>query len=289
MRLALLGFLLLFGASALARAETSLNLRADPVPIVEAEINGRPVRLEVDLRFPSGVALSRASADRLRVRRVPLFAMEAGLDGGGSMRGRIARPRIVFAGEDTRAWAGVFPAPVTDRADAIIGPGALPYDVITIELGPAPEHVREIVLPLADDGAQWVVAAQIGGETVRVNFDLAYGGGVFNRTAARHFDASGAIVANGELEERQVILGLRTQMQPVSTNLTFAGLPLGPAFARTNSPLLGADEEDVIVVTAEADDVAPPSLTLGRQALSSCASISVDRRTRRMTLRCAAD
>ena len=66
------------------------------------------------------------------------------------------------------------------------------------------------------------------------------------------------------------------------------GLALGPTFARTNSPLLGALEEDAIVVEAEGN-APPPGLTLGRAALrdAGCSSISVDRRTRRLTLTCA--
>lgn len=269
-----------------ARAETSVTLAADPAPIVAAEINGRPVRLEVDLRMPSGLALSGAAAARLRVRRVPLLAISVGIDGGALMRGRLARPRLVFEGEDARAFAGIFPAPVTDRADGVIGPGALPYDVVTIVLGPEQAGAHDIVFTLEDADA-WIANVEVGGDMLRVGFDLTHSASTFNRSAARQFDASGAIVSNGELTEQPMILGLRTLMQPVSTELTVAGLALGPAFARTNSPLLGADEPDSIVVQAEASNAAPPGLTLGRQALSRCVSISVNRDTRRMTLRCA--
>jgi len=274
-------------AGAASAQPTSITIPADPVPIVNAEINGRPVRLEVDLRFPSGIALSNAAAERLRVRRVPLLAIGVGIEGSGStLRGRIARPRVVFGDEDARAWTGVFPAPVTNRADGVIGPGALPYDIITIDLGPELESMRDIEFTLADAGA-WVGETQVGGQTLRVGFDLAHSDTVFNRTAARAFDASGAIVSNGELAERYLILGLRTLMQPVTTELNVAGLLLAPTFARTNSPLLGADEEDAVVVQGNAEDASPAGVMLGRAALARCSSISVNRETRRMILRCA--
>jgi hypothetical protein len=288
MRWGILSFLAVLCFAAPAAAQTAITLRADPAPIVDAEINGRPVRLEVDLRFPRGLALSAAAAQRLRVRQLPFMAISIGIEGSeSSLRGRLARPRVLFEGEESaRAFTGVFPAPVTTRGDGVIGPGALPYDVITIELNPEPSGARDIVLPL-EDADDWTASAEVGGEQIQVNFNLVSSASVFNRTAARLFDAAGAIPAAGELTERPLILGLRTLMQPVSTELTVLGLPVGAAFARTNAPLLGALEEDAVVVAADSGEAPPPIVTLGRSALSRCAYIRVDRRARTMTLRCA--
>jgi hypothetical protein len=72
----------------------------------------------------------------------------------------------------------------------------------------------------------------------------------------------------------------------VRTELTALGLALDPAVARTNEALHGAQDQEAIVVTAHAPP--PPSLTLGRAALSHCASISVNRQTKQLSLRCAA-
>jgi len=285
-------FLLVFAACALltapAHAQDAITLDANPVPIVDADINGRPVRLEVDLRFPRGLALSREAAERLRVRRVPLLGVRIGIEGSdATLAGRIARPRLVFDGEEaTSAFSGVFPAPVSTRAVGVIGPGALPYDVVTVRLGPEPANARDIVFPM-EDADEWEVSAQVGGETLLVQFDPGNRASIFNRSAARLFDHSGAIVSTGDVAEIALILGLSTMMQPVETALSVEGLSLGQAYARTNAPLLGATEEDAVVVVAEADDPPPPNVTLGRDALSACSSISVDRRARRLTLRCA--
>ncbi|HYD89612.1 MAG TPA: hypothetical protein VEA80_19180 [Vitreimonas sp.] len=287
MRLGIFAFLVLLCCAAPAAAQTAITLRAEPAPIVDAEINGRAVRLEVDLRFPSGLALSAAAARRLRVRQLPLMQIGVGIEGSdATLRGRIARPRILFEGRAARAFAGVFGAPVTTRADGVIGPGALPYDIITIVLNPEPPGARDIVLPL-EDADDWTVRTQIGGQQFQVNFNVANSASVFNRTASRALDATGDIPAAGAVAEMPLILGLRTMMQPVETELSVFGLPVRPAYARTNAPLLGATEDDAIVVRGEAEDAPPPILVLGRSALSRCASISVDRRSRRMTLRCA--
>lgn len=282
--LAVLFALALSGAPAFAQP-SSITLRADPAPIVEATINGRPVRLEVDLRMPDNLILSSTTAERLHVQRVPFVAIRVDVVGGGSMRGRVARPRLVFGREDARVLSGVFPVPVSTRADGVIGPGVLPYDVITIELGPETPGMRDISWAL-DDADVWRASANIGGRDTVLMFDVANPASIFNRTAAEFLDGAGLIHAAGELREAPLILGLRTSMQPVTTDLQLEGLPLGSALARTNSPLLGAYEADAVVVEAEGN-ARPPELSLGREALAHCAYIRVDRRARRMTARCA--
>src|SRR5512147_1860834 len=207
-----------------AVAQTSIMLDADPVPVIDAQINGRPVRLEVDMRLPSMLALSASAAQRLHVTRVPLLAVGVGLEGSNSaIRGRLARPRVVFEGGDSRAFAGIFPMPVTSRADGVIGPGALPYDVVTIRLGPAQAGEREISFTLADAN-NWTPTTRIGDAEMRVLFDVSQQPSVFNRAAARHYDANGGIVSSGDLVEAPVILGLRTRMEPVTTALTMEGV-----------------------------------------------------------------
>lgn len=267
-----------------ATAQSLLALPADPVPIVEVEINGRQVRLEVDLRLPDVIVLNPDAARRLGVRRVPLFAAGIGLD-DALIRGRIARPRIVFAGAgSTRAMTGIFNVPASHRADGLIGPGALPYDIVRIDLQPAHEGDREISFVLVDPDI-WEPTVSVGNLDIEVSFDLANASSTFNRTAAALLDDAGAIVPDGAHSETPMLLGLRAQTQPVRTELTLAGLGLGPVVARTRSPLIGATDEETIVVRAEAD-VPPPSLWVGREALARCSSISVDRNSRRLSLRC---
>lgn len=285
------GFLVFVAAlwvAAPAVAQTSITLDAAPVAIVDATINGRPVRLEVDPRMPDMLALSTPAAARLGVRRVPIAQVQVGIEGGGSMRGRIARPNIRFAERSARNFAGIFPVPVSTRADGVIGPGSLPYDIVTIRIGADAAAPRDIVMPL-EDPDRWYANADVGGRPLRLIFDVANEASIFNRPAVRAFDRAGAIPSAGELTERPLILGLSTLMQPVTTTLNVHGIELGSTFARTISPLLGALEEDAIIAEGEASDT-PPSLTLGRQALlqAGCSSISVNRRTRQLTLRCAA-
>lgn len=287
----LLRISVLFAALCLATpaiAQTSITLDASPAAIIDAQINGRPVRLEVDPRMPDMLALSTPAAERLGVRRLPLAQVQVGIEGGGSMRGRIARPNIRFGERAARNMAGIFPVPVSTRADGVIGPGSLPYEIVTLRLGADAASHRDIVLPL-EDPDHWYTQADVGGHSLRVIFDVSNEASILNRPSARMFDGEGLIPAAGELAERPLILGLSTNMQPVTTELSVFGISLGPTFARTVAPLLGALEEDAIIAEGEASET-PPTLTLGRAALTQagCSSITVNRRTRQLTLRCAA-
>lgn len=270
-----------------AWAQDSITLQAAG-PIIDAEINRRPVRLEVDLRFPRALALSTEAAERLRVRRIPFAGARIGIEGSDdTLSGRIARPRVVFDGEeDERAFAAIFGVPVTRRADGVVGPGVLPYNTIIVRLGPDQPGARDIVFPM-EDADVWRVNADVGGETLQVMFDVSAAPTIFNRTASRLFDRPGGLVPVGDVVRLPLILGLETMMQPVDTELTVAGLDLGATYARTNAALLGATEPDAIVSETQARNPPTPNVTLGRDALSTCSSITVDRRARRLTLRCA--
>lgn len=267
-----------------ALAQTSITLRATPVAIVDAQINGQPVRLEVDPRLPDVLVLNPAAAQRLRVQRVPFVAARVSLD-DSYVRGRIARPRIEFgAAGASRATTGIFNVPATDRADGVIGPGVLPQDIVRIELGGGGTG-RTIQFPLANADI-WQIDAELGGLNLQAVFDLNNTRSTFNRSASSHLDQSGAIVAEGELSQISMLLGLRAQAQPIQTSLALRGLSLNPAVARTRAPLEGALDDETIVVTAEGEETRP-RVWVGRNALATCSSISVNRRTRTLTLECA--
>jgi len=284
MLLRTLALLAAFSFASPAIAQTSITLRAAPVAIVEAQINNRPVRLEVDPRLPDVLVLNPAAAQRLRVQRVPFVGARVSLD-ESYIRGRIARPRIEFgAAGASRATTGIFNVPATDRADGVIGPGVLPHDIIRLELGGGGTG-RTVQFPLANADI-WEVGAELGGLNLQVVFDLNNDHSTFNRSASAHLDQSGAIVAQGEVRQIPMLLGLRAQAQPVQTTLSFQAFPLGSAVARTRAPLEGALDEETLVVTAEGEET-PPRVWIGRATLATCSSITVNRRTRMLTLECA--
>jgi hypothetical protein len=276
-------------AAPIARAQpTSIVLEANPIPIVEVEINGQNVRLQVDPALPDMLVMNTAIAERLGLRNLPFAQVRIVMDDTG-LTGRAARPNMRFAnGEVERVTAAIFSVPVTPHADGAIGPGALPYRDITIRLGPDAPGARDIVFALHDPD-RWNTPLQLSPEReVQLGFTLARPYSMLNRPAANLLQADRALTPAGELEQREFLLGLSSMMQPVELDaaMNVRGLAFGPVLARTAAPIIGADDESAIFVVAETDRAPPSHLTLGREALSACSSMRVNRRAKQLTLRC---
>ena len=275
-------------APAAQAQSAAIVLEANPIPIVEVEINHQPVRLQVDPALPDILVMNTATAERLGLRNLPLAQVRIVMDETG-LTGRAARPNLRFAnGEVERVTAAIFSVPVTPHADGVIGPGALPYRDITIRLGPDAPGARDIVFAL-DDPDLWNTPLRLSPEReVQLGFMLARPYSMLNRPAASLLQADRALTPAGELEQREFLLGLSTMMQPVefAAAMTARGLGFGPVLARTPSPIIGAEDESAIFVVAESERAPPSRLTLGREALSACSSMSVNRRAKQLTLRC---
>lgn len=271
-----------------AAAQTELTLHADPVPIITVQINGVSVNLEVDTQSSEGVVMiNSATARRLQLRPAMIGRLRIGVDGSDTMlNGRIARPSITFPnGDEVPAVVGIFGVPVSRRADGVIGADTLPYETVTIVLGEAALAERSIVLPALTTGS-WRARSQVGGRDYVLGFHLERDATVFNRRASALLDQAGLLHPQGALVEATAVLGLTTAMQPVRTDLRVEGLALGTTLARVNGPLLGAIEEDALVVRAPDPTPSQPAIFLGREALSRCASITSSRTARTLTLRC---
>lgn len=281
---------LIAAAPALAQqsSEITLDGRAGP-PVIEVRINDRPVRLAVDPRMPDALALDADAAARARVRNLPLVRAQLLLD-DASLLARLARPEIEFAnGEEQRVIAVVFSSELVAGADGMIGPGALPYERVTIDFAAPREEGRAHVFAL-QNADLWSPRVALAPEiTTRVDFNISYGESVLNPPAVSALQRAGLISSAGELTRTPLVFGLSamTQLASVDPAVTVDGLALGRTLARTNAPILGPEDEDAVIVEPSENENAEPRVSLGLDALSRCWSISVERRSRQLTLRCA--
>jgi hypothetical protein len=260
-------------------------LRAD-APIVDVTINGKPARMLVDPFLPDMMALNPDTRTRLGVRPIPAVGARAAFD-DASIRARIARPRLVFAnGKSSRAFTGLFGEKWSDvpGVDGAMGPGVLPYDRVRIVLrdgagGTVRTHrlaKREI----------WTVDSTLAGDPARVDFSLARAETMINRPLAQLMDEQRLLTPTGDVQRRAFFLGLSTTIQMSRTEARVVGLPMGTIVARTEAPLIGSDDVDVITVTADAAKPRPRSVTLGRDALASCYEFVWVRAAGTLSLRC---
>jgi hypothetical protein len=260
-------------------------LRAD-APIVDVTINGKPARMLVDPILPDMMALNPDTRSRLGVRPIPAVGARAVFD-DASIRARIARPRMVFAnGKDSRAFTGLFGEKWSDMAgvDGAMGPGVLPYDRVRIVLrdgagGTVRTHrlaKREI----------WTIETTLEGAPTSVGFNLMRAETMINRPLAQLMDEQRLLTPAGEVQRRPFFLGLSTTIQMSRADGSMLGLPMGQVIARTEAPLVGSDNVDVITVTADAATPRRRVLTLGRDALARCYEMVWTRADATLALRC---
>lgn len=260
-------------------------LRAD-APIVEVTVNGKPARMLVDPFLPDLMVFNPDTQARLGVRPVPMLNARAVFD-DTSIRARLARPKLVFAnGKSSRAFAGLFGERWSERpdVDGAMGPGVLPYDRVRVVLregaGGTVQTWRLVKREM------WAIIQPVAGANAQVGFSLSRAQTVLNRPLARAMDEARLLSLTGEVQQQRFFLGLTTTVQMAHTDARVAGRPMGVTIARTDAPLAGAADVDVITVTASAGEPQRKTVTLGMNALAGCYEFVWERAAGTLSLRC---
>lgn len=276
---------LCIGAGVAQAHADEIVLRAD-APIVDVMVNGKPARMLVDPMLPEMMVFNPDTQARLAVRPVPMVNARAVFD-DASVRARIARPRLVFAnGKSSRAFTGLFGERWSERADVdgAMGPGVLPYDRVRIVLRDgAGGTVQTWRLPQREF---WAVTQTIAGEEARVGFSLNHNETMVNRPLARAMDEARLLTLTGDVQRRRFFLGLTTTVQTARTEERAAGRPMGAVLARTDAPLAGNADVDIVTVTASAETPQRRTVTLGLNALEGCYEFVWARAAGTLSLRC---
>jgi len=292
---AALAALLAFFAAAPPAAASDLTLDAASFYLIDARINGVPVRLRVDPETSGFIILNGEAARRIGMRR-SMIGAQAQI-GPVRVKGSTKVARVAIGGVTGRrrlVWTDKVSAP---DADGLIGPADMPFDRVTFQLrAPAPGE-RVVALPMKWErsfGLFYPVA--FGAQEVRFRFSTM-------RRDSIATAAAGAVIAAlhggawiGEPGEQMIKYEVVRPVRPMilAQPASFAGLPLDRFLVRTSDsrgnavlPSDASADPDEIVVTAERQrQRARYDLSLGMDWLSTCSSLSWDNRARIMTLNC---
>ena len=293
----LFALLLLLGAQPAAAADLVLDPAGGAV--VEAVVNGVPLRLKVELDLLPGLTLNADAAAR------------AGLgEGEGrwterigplTLRGRSSEVDLILAGVPTKALVRWRDSPAAIGADGAVSIYSLPFDSVSIiRAAPTPaERQLSFATRLHEnDGIHY--SLPVGRHRVAVRFSLSR-----PRTTAPA--AAAAVIAEqqgGRLgDERgveEIAPGVErpVRLLRLGRPLAVGGLLVPVVMARTadfrgRHQLAWAEEAnangEIVVTGARASQEALYRITLGLDVLGRCSSATYRRSTGELRLRCAQD
>ena len=294
--LRLLCLVLLAVASTPLRA-ADLTVSANSYFLIDAWINGHPVRLRVDPGGSGYVVLNPATVERIGLERSMLRSSTRigpiRLDGWS----KVARVRIgETEGRRRLVWID---RPVVEDADGLISPADMPYDLVTFELGAERQGARDYVLPLEfprGEGLYYPFPA--GDQQVHVKFSLI-------KAHSMATGAAGALLSGlfggswmGDPRDALIDFGVARPVRPLALErpLSLEGLELDRFFVRTGDhrgnlelpPEPDADPDEIVVTGAGGKrQRARYGLTIGLDRLSSCSRLVWNNLNRQLTLRCA--
>jgi hypothetical protein len=287
--------LALFSAPPAVAAPTVLEatLDANGLPIVQLSIKGQAVRLAIEPALGGYASLNKSSAERLKVRPVPLVRAAVSMD-DAQISGRVTRQSMKLGQNSETSWFGLFTPdalPGVAGVDGIAGLEALPADIVMIKLAEsaAGSATRTIsFIPLKDQPGYY--AAQLDGQDVRLTFHFFHPETNINRPLSQDLTQNRLLSPTGEHRKTRWYFGLEVPMQPMQAqDWTIQGLAPGPILARSKAPLVVPDAEAMDIIVTSKDDEAPkPTLSLGRAALAGCTQMLYERKSRALTLTCPA-
>jgi hypothetical protein len=187
-------------------------------------------------------------------------------------------------------------------ADGVIGPGALPDPVIRFQLRAPIAGERTVALPLLDGGGLvggWFglfARIDVGGEPVRIRFDLSQPDTVTNAgTAITMAEVHGGILS-GEARPAHIAFGIERPVRAMRLErpVAIGPLSLSQLWVRTtdygNGAAIreeGADPEEIVVVAKGKRDRNRDRITVGTRDLQRCSSIVFDKPAKQVRLTCA--
>lgn len=269
--------------------------------IIDAVIAGRKLRLEVRPNAPEAPMLNPATAKEMQLKP-GMFGFVSNV-GPEKVSGASAVKRVSYgkAQKQRVFWAN---RPVSAIADGVISPASLPYKRVRFALGPVSSADRQTSLLLNNFGflGRMGMGAEIRFDTqkMQVSFSL-------NRDTALVSAPTGNWLSRergGKLSGKpRATLVYYDIARPVREMTLGQPLALGPfllsqldvrvsdygdatGIPEADAATAGSDSEE-IVVTGKSDKDFDLRLTVGRDFLKGCSSITYDLEHSKILLSCA--
>jgi hypothetical protein len=262
-----------------------------------ASIRGTPMRLRVEPGAASAPVFNMDFAARARLS-TSIFGAVIQI-GPVELPGWTTTARIDMAGTSFTRRGAWFNRPYISGADAAIGPGGLPMEVIRFQLAAPRPGERTVALPLADFGRAGMGANLVVGDTkIPVRFSL-------DRDSSVATAAAGAAIADAfsgsfdrPAEKMRLQFGIERPVRhlALARPLALGPLSLDGLMVRTTdfgstagipeAEAEGQDPSEILIIGEKNKSKRLHRLEIGRDQLDRCSSLVFDKRAKTLTLSC---
>lgn len=282
-----------------------LTVPAGGQPHVPLRIKRADIDARIALSYDSALILNAGPAARAGLKAFPLLGKRtfknSMIPGGeATFRGNLydITPRGLPRSGVPAIWVD---KPIAADADGVLGLTGLKADLVIVELGPQAPGAITYTLTRPDKGSV-MMETRLGGEKVRVSFELNSPDTIMNARAAAALAAEGLVKRAGDVAFWKPFPGVDLpfeRLTPVA-GAKLLGLPLvrpGARITEAQAKFLDAraragtstdaDDADAITVTASRKRGNDPWILIGRDVLGKCSRIVFDRPAKTWALTCA--
>ncbi len=284
----------------------AIVIPADAEPRIAIRVKNAELVVRLALGFDKALLLNATAAGRAGLKAFPFIGKRTVrnplIPGGEAVfRGNIysVTPRGYAQTGVPTVWVD---KPIASDADGIMSAFALDGDRISFVQPSTPmgNQLHTMTRPGRNDS---LMKLALGGEVIRVGFDLRSPDTVMNARAAEALESAGLVRRAGSVAQWQPFPGVSLPLERLTpvAGAKLLGLPMfRPAVRITEAraKLLDAkaaagtstvaDEEDAITVNARRETKKRPApwLLIGRDVLQHCARIEIDRPGKTYLLTC---
>ena len=290
--------LLAFLAFAAAPASgADLVLEAASGHIVEADVNGVPLRLKVELDHGEGIDLNPAAAARLALGRGDGRHVET--IGPVKLRGRFAERVVRFAGGAVKASLRWHDRDVAAGADGTVSPHVLPFDTVTLRRRVSSAGEREVAFSTRFHWNHGIhVPVPVGRYRISARFSLDRPRTTAPAAAAAAISGHQGGALGEERGMEDISAGVLRPVRPLRLErpLRVGGFEISRLMARPSDwrgkhslavPGTAARGGEIVVTGQRPGQEALYRVTIGLDVLGGCSEAVYSRHAGRLSFRCA--
>jgi hypothetical protein len=275
---------------------TPKTLILGPDLISSSTVNGKPIRIQVNLTAERTLIVNAEAAGRIGLKTTSSRAK--GVIGHQRFSASSTSAEYEIGGMPIKRRLVWYDTIATPGADAVVGPAGVAQDVITIQLRLAQEGERTYTLPLIavqEEYGRMGTILKIGDQAVAVGWSLNRDSTLVTAAAAADLANSNGGHFTGEKRQDRVVFDVQRPVRTMEITSPFA---IGPIHLSQVTAWVGdygdtsrvpddQDDPNEIVVTAKGSKIKSfHAIVIGRNDMAHCSSITYDKPGRQIRLVC---